>query len=161
MDTVTSPAAILVLGSLTLLSLADLRDRALPGIRIFFIAGVVFGVVWGPAGSVVKVGAVVLAVGWGMHSRFPTALAFLALIHPSAWPVMLAAVGVRQQKVSLGDLLAIGAVACLLPWYVPYLAFLGVYLWGRFWRNKGEKTLPALPGFLFGVLLSIWVRMLL
>lgn len=153
-----SPAQLLVLGSLALLSLADLRARALPGIRIFFVTAVLFGMITEPW----KVLAVLLVALWGMElatanfqPRFPRLLLIPALVHPAAWPVLLTAAGTRWNLIARGDLLAIGGVACLLDGFGPLLAFMGVLFWRRFWGKGQSKAVPALPGMLLGALASL------
>jgi hypothetical protein len=148
----------LVLGFLSLLSLADLRTRALPGIKIFFFAATLFGLIDTPG----KVFAVWMGVGWGMEfafanllPRFPIGLIIPAIFYPAAWPVLLAAAGVRKQLVAPGDLLALGAVACLLPWYGALCAFMGVYFWRIFWQKECSEPVPALLGMFLGAMVAL------
>ena len=142
-----TPAEILAVGSLTLLSLADLRDRSLPGIRVFFFAALIFGALEDPWK--------VLFVGWGNVPRLSVQFCLPALLHPAIWPVLLTAVGVRRRLIEKGDLLAIGGIASHLNWSTMLLALLGVICWRRMWANQQPGTVPALPGMLLGI--SIWI----
>ena len=153
---VLTPAEILAVGSLTLLSLADLRDRALPGVRIFFLAAVIFSALEDPR----KLVLVLLVVGWGMMPRLPVLFTLPAAINPSAWPALLTAAGVRRELIARGDLLAIGGITCLMEWQGSFLALLGVICWRRFWRKKDPGTAPALPGMQLGLLLAVGFQFL-
>ncbi len=150
-----SEPEFLLLGAFALLSLADLRYRAAPGIAAVYLAALYLAATSDP----LQAASVALAVIWG-HWRFlPGALAWPALLHPAAWVVMLAGYGVRMGIVGQGDLLAAGALACLFPWPAPVLAFLGVEIWRRLWVRRGlPGPLPALPGMFMGlaVYLLFW-----
>lgn len=152
-----SPIQLLILGSLTLLSLADLRFRTLPGIKIFFVAATIFGILEAPW----KTLAVLLAVGWGgefvsTNSRlwFPIFLIIPVLFYPTAWPVILTAAGTRKKLIARGDLFGIGGIACLMGGYGTVLALLGVLIWRRFRSGDQTGAVAALPGMLIGVVIS-------
>lgn len=153
--TMVSEPEFLLLVAFALLSLADLRYRAAPGIAAVYLAALYLEAIRDPLQAV----SLALAVIWG-HWRFlPGVLAWPALLHPSAWVVMLAGYGVRMGVVGQGDLLAAGALACLFPWPAPVLAFLGVEIWRRLWVRRGlPGPLPALPGMFMGlaVYLVFW-----
>lgn len=151
-----SPAQILVFGSLTLLSLADLRMRTLPGIWIFFFAAFVFGVSAAPW----KALTVLAAVGWGSVPRLPAWGALPAVFYPPIWPVLLTAAGARKKLIAKGDLLALGGIAFLTDWYGPLLALLCVMLWRRLWKVREPGAAPAVPGLLLGVAAGTVIEML-
>jgi hypothetical protein len=150
-----SKPEILLLGAFVLLCLADMRYRVAPGILVVYLAALYLGTLGDPF----RAASVALAVFWGHWRSWPGMLAWPALLHPSAWVVMLAGYGVRLGAVGRGDLLAAGFLACLFPWPAPVLAFLGVEVWRRLWVQRGlPSPLPALPGMLIGlaVYLLLW-----
>lgn len=151
-----TPAEILAVGSLTLLSLADLRDRSLPGIRVFFFAAIIFGTFEDPWKALI----VFLIVGWGIVPRLSALLILPAVFYPSALPVSLAAAGVRRGLINRGDLLAIGGITCIMGWQGSVFSLFGVICWRRFWRKWDPGTVPALPGMQLGLLLAIGFQLL-
>jgi hypothetical protein len=158
-----TPAALLSLGALGLFSLADLRYRVAPGAPAFFLGAVLLAAPADP----VRVGLVVLAVGWGTWRGWPALLGWLALLHPAAWAVLLAGAGARRGLVGRADLLALGAMACLFDWPGAGLSLAGVEVWRWFWQHwplgpdgPGDRAgVPALPGMLLGmVVYFLWRR---
>lgn len=159
-----SPAQILVLGSLTLLSLADLHFRTLPGIRVFFIAALLFGMRMEPW----KVLAIFLVVRWGMdiadvnaRPRLMILLIFPALFYPAIWSLVMTAAGTRSKLIARGDLLAIGGIASLLDGYGALFALFGILIWQGFWKRGRSDSAPALPGMLLGVFVEFGIRTIL
>jgi hypothetical protein len=143
-----TPETILSLTSLALFSLADLRYRVVPGAAVFFLTAVLIAAPADP----IRVGLVVLAVGWGCL-RWPSILIMPALFSPSAWAVLLTGAGVRRRIIGEADLLALGGIACLFDWTAAVLAFLGVevWRWGRKrWQFDVCPKFAALPGMLLG-----------
>ena len=146
---------ILLLVAFVILCLADLRYRVAPGILVVYFAALFLETYSDP----LQAASVALAVIWGHCRSWPGVLAWPALLHPSAWVVMLAGYGVRIGVVGRGDLLAAGVLACLFPWPAPALALLGVETWRRLWVRRGlPGPLPAMPGMLLGmaVYLFFW-----
>jgi hypothetical protein len=149
-----TPAAILSLTSLALFSLADLRYRVVPGAAVFFLGSVLLAIPEEP----LRVGLVVLAVGWGWL-RWPSILIIPALFMPSAWAVLLTGAGVRRGMVGGADLLVLGGVACLFDWPATVMALGGVEIWRRWWVKQRSRPhrpaeplrVPALPGMLIGI----------
>jgi len=149
-----TPAALLSLASLALFSLADLRYRVVPGVAVFFLASVLLAAPVDP----VRVGLVVMAVGWGWL-RWPSILIIPTLFTPSTWIVLLTGAGVRRGMVGGADLLALGGIACLFDWPATVMALVGVELWRRVPRKS--ESVPALPGIFLGVggyILWEWIR---
>jgi hypothetical protein len=155
------PDYLLALGSLSLLSIADLRDRSLPGVRIFFWASVCFGLARDPAGNALMIVAVLLVVRWGSRLAVPALLILPPIFLPATWPVLLASGGVRCGLVSQGDMLALGGITCLLPWQYSCFALLGVALWKKFPSNRSDNSIAALPGMFSGVTVVFVLRHLL
>ena len=131
----------------TILSIADLRFRVVPGIEIVFLGSVVVAAPSNPW----AVGAVTLAVGWGILANFPSLVMVPVLFYPGSWPVALVGAGVRQKLVGRGDLLAAGSLAVLFPWPALILSLLSLELWRRWWASRREGPVPALPGMFAGV----------
>ena len=147
----STPEEILAFSALVLFSLADLRYRTLPGVRIFFLAAVLFGL----AGDPLKCLAVLLAVGWGRFPRWSVWVILPALLNLAAWPVLLVGAGVRRKWISQGDLLVIGGIACLFSGAAPVLALVGVVIWRGWWRRRWAGMIPASPGMFLGLLAYI------
>jgi hypothetical protein len=149
-----TPAVIFSLATLALFSLADLRYRTVPGAAVFFLASVLIAVFADP----IRVGLVVLAVGWGWL-RWPSVLIIPALFSPSAWAVLLMGAGVRRRIIGEADLLVLGGIACLFGWPATVLALVGVEVWRRMWKRPrseskepdGCPATPAIPGVFLGL----------
>jgi phage shock protein PspC (stress-responsive transcriptional regulator) len=139
-----TPEAILSLTSLALFSLADLRYRVVPGAAVFFLASVIFAAPADP----IRVGFVILAVGWGWL-RWPSLFIMPALLTPSAWAVVLTGAGVRRKMVGEADLLILGGIACLFDWPATVMALGGIELMRHCQRRPG--SVPALPGIFLGL----------
>ena len=144
----TIPIAILSLSSLALFSLADLCYRVAPGVEVFFLAAVLLAAPQDP----LRVALVVIAVGWGIRSGWPSLFVLPALFHPSTWVVLLAGAGVRKGMVGGADLLVLGGLACLFAWPVSVMALIGVELWRRWWNWRRSGPVPALPGMFLGLM---------
>jgi hypothetical protein len=142
-----TPAEIFSLASLALFSLADLHFRTVPGAAVFFLASVFIAAAEDP----IRVGLVVLAVGWGWL-RWPSILIIPALFSPSTWAVFLMGAGVRRGVVGKADLLVLGGIACLFDWPATVMAIAGIEVWRRWWRKRCTKPVPALPGMGLGLI---------
>ena len=138
---------LLFLVVFTLLSIADLHFRVLPGMEVVFLGSVA---VAAPSSPWV-VGAVVLTVGWGMLTNWPSLVMVPILIYPGSWPVALVGAGVRLKLVGRGDLLAAGSLAVLFPWPALILSLMSLELWRRWWSRRRKGPVPALPGMFAGV----------
>lgn len=143
-----TPRELLAVSALALFSLADLRYRTVPGVRIFFLAAVVFGL-----SNPLQTLSVLLAVGWGRFPKWRAWVILPAILHPAAWPVLLVSVGVRNGRVSFGDLFAIGGIACLFDWQASFLALIGAIVSLVWWKHRQEKTAPGVPGLFCGFVL--------
>ena len=118
--------AIFSLAALTFFCLADLRYRTVPGAAVFFLASVLIAAFSDP----IRVGLVVLAVGWGWL-RWPSILIILALFSPSTWAVLLTGVGVRRRIIGEADLLVLGGIAGSFDWPEPRESLVGAELMRR------------------------------
>jgi hypothetical protein len=152
MPLATTSIELICIASFLVFSLADLRYRLAPAIEIFFLAVIVIAAPANP----LHTGVIVLAVAWGWFVRWPGWVIWPLLFDPAAWFVLLVGYGVRRNLVGRADLLAVGALACLFPWYTLIPTFLGLEIWRRWWVRRWAGPVPALPGMLLG-LSAYWV----
>jgi hypothetical protein len=131
-------------------SLADLRYRLVPAIEVFFLAVIAITASANPLHTTI----IVLSVAWGWYAPWPGWMIWPLLFDPAAWFVLLVGYGVRRSLVGRADLLAIGALACLFPWYSLIPVFLGLEIWRRWWIRRWAGPVPAIPGMMIG--LSAW-----
>jgi len=143
--------------ALTLFSFSDLRYRLVPGIEAFFMAAVLIGAPAAP----LNVALMIAACAWGCLEQLPGFLVLLLLFYPPAWPVLLTAYGVRHGLVGRGDLLAVAGLGCLFPWTALIMAMLTLEFWRRWWVRRQVGPVPALPGFLLGILAYLLLRLFL
>ena len=146
-----------VLVSFTLFSFADLRYRLVPGIELFFIGTILIALPTAP----LQAGIILLACVWGLLGYLPSWLALPLLFYPPAWPVLLTGYGYRKGMIGRADLLAIGGLACLLPFSAVLLALIGLDGWRRFWIRRRAGSIPALPGLLLGILAYFLIQLIL
>ena len=138
-----------------LFSFADLRYRLVPAIELFFLGAAILSVPTSP----IQVFLIIAAVAWGLLDRLPHWLPCLLLFSPPTWPVLIAGVGVRKALIGRADLLALGGIACIFPWYALILSLLGFELWRRWWNNRGiPGPIPAIPGLFLGLASFVVVR---
>jgi len=143
--------------SFTLFSFADLRYRLVPGIEIFLLGTVLLTLPMSP----IQTGLVLLACVWGLFSKVPGFLSLPLLFYPPAWPVLLTGYGYRRGLIGRADLLAVSGLACLFPLPAVLLALLGLEIWRRVWVRRQAGPIPALPGFLLGLLAFLLLRVFL
>lgn len=142
--------------SFTLFSFADLRYRLVPGIELFFLGAILLTLAITP----MQTGIILLACIWGLLRNLPGWLALPLLFYPPAWPLLLTGYGYRKGLIGRADLLAISGLACLLPLSAVLLSLLGLEVWRRIWVRRQAGVIPALPGFLLGMLVFLFLRLL-
>jgi hypothetical protein len=142
--------------SFTLFSFADLRYRLVPGIELFFLGAILLTLAITP----VQTAIIVLACIFGLFRALPGWLAVPLLFYPPAWPILLTGYGYRKGLIGRADLLAISGLACLLPLSAVLLSLMGLEVWRRIWIRRQVGVIPALPGFLLGILLFLFVRLI-
>jgi hypothetical protein len=142
--------------SFSLFSYADLRYRLVPGIEIFLFGTILLTFPVAP----IQTGIVLLACGWSIFPNRSGWWALPMLFYPPVWPVLLTGYGYRKGILGRADLLAICGLACLLPLPAVLLSLLGLELWRRFWVQRQNCPIPALPGMLFGLLVYVTARMI-
>jgi hypothetical protein len=143
--------------SFILFSFADLRYRLVPGIELFFLSTILLNLPVTP----VQTAIVLLACIWGLLRNLPNWFALPLLFYPPTWPILLTGYGYRKRIIGRADLLAISGLACLLPVSAVLCSLLGLEVWRRIWIRRQEGVIPALPGFLLGLLIFFFFRTLL
>jgi hypothetical protein len=142
--------------SFTLFSFADLRYRLVPGIELFFLGTILLTLPVTP----LQTGIILLACSWGLLGNLSGWFALPLLFYPAAWPILVTGYGYRKGLIGRADLLAISGLACLLPLSAVLLSLMGLEVWRRIWMRRQMGVIPALPGFLLGVLLFLFVRLI-
>ena len=145
------------LASFTLFSLADLRYRLVPGIKLFLLGTILLTLPVTP----LQTGIILFACVWGLFRNISGWFVLPLLFYPPAWPVLLTGYGYRKGLIGRADLLAISGLACLFPLPAVLLSLFGLEVWRRIWIRRQSGSIPALPGMLLGLLLFLLFRIIL